>query len=121
MQYRLVTTTVGLLYILAGALSVSAQITTGVVTGAVKDGQGAVVPGATVTLVSDTRGTHVADVQTNQNGDFVFPNVPGDTYTVQVALEGFKTLRRSGVLVSPGDRVVVPTVTLTVGDLDETF
>ena len=105
---------------LTGTLSVSAQITTGVVSGALKDEQGAVIPGATVTLISDTRGTRVADAQTNENGDFVFPNVPGDTYTVQVTLEGFKTLRRAGVLVSPGDRVVVPTMTLSVGGLGET-
>ena len=62
----------------------------------------------------------MADAQTNENGDFVFPNVPGDTYTVEVTLEGFKTLRRAGVLVSPGDRVVVPTMTLSVGGLGET-
>ena len=77
-------------------------------------------PRATVTLVSDTRGTKVADAHTNENGDFVFPNVPGDTYTLEVTLEGFKTMRRAGVLVSPGDRVVVPTMTLTVGGLGET-
>ena len=53
--------------------------------GALKDEQGAVVPGATVTLVSETRGTKVADAHTNENGDFVFPNVPGDTYTVAFA------------------------------------
>jgi hypothetical protein len=105
---------------LMGTLSASAQITTGVVSGALRDEQGAVIPGAMVTLISDTRGTRVADAQTNQNGDFVFPNVPGDTYTVQVALEGFKTLRRAGVLVSPGDRVVVPTMTLSVGGVGET-
>ena len=98
----------------------SAQITTGVVSGALKDEQGAVVPGATVTLISETRGTRVADAHTNGNGDFVFPNVPGDTYTVEVTLEGFKTLRRASLLVSPGDRVVVPTLTLSVGGLGET-
>ena len=70
--------------------------------------------------ISDTRGTRVADAHTNENGNFVFPNVPGDTYTVEVTLEGFKTLRREGLLVSPGDRVVVPTLTLTVGGLGET-
>ena len=50
-----------------------AQITTGVVTGAVRDDQGAVVPGATVTLLSETRGTRVAEIVTADNGDFVFP------------------------------------------------
>jgi hypothetical protein len=120
MRDRLATTALALLCTLTGALTASAQITTGAVTGAVRDDQGAVIPGAAVTLISDTRGTRIADAQTNENGDFVFPNVPGDTYTVQITLEGFKTLRRAGVLVSPGDRVVVPTMTLTVGGLDET-
>ena len=77
MQYRLARMAIALLCILTGAISASAQITTGVVSGALKDEQGAVVPGATVTLVSDTRGTRVADAHTNENGDFVFPNVPG--------------------------------------------
>ena len=112
MQYRLVRMALVLLCIVTGAVSAGAQITTGVVSGALKDEQGAVVPGATVALISDTRGTKVADAHTNENGDFVFPNVPGDTYTVEVTLEGFKTMRRAGVLVSPGDRVVVPTMTL---------
>ena len=120
MQQAIVRTALALLYALAGTLSAGAQVTTGVVSGAVNDDQGAVIPGATVTLLSDTRGTRVADAVTNENGDYVFPNIPGDTYTVQVALEGFKTLRRSGVTVSPGDRIVVPTLILSVGALSET-
>jgi hypothetical protein len=42
---------------LTTALPASAQVTTGMVTGTVKDAQGGVVPGATVVLVSETRGT----------------------------------------------------------------
>jgi Carboxypeptidase regulatory-like domain len=120
MHDRLTATAIALLCLLTGAISATAQITTGVVSGSLRDEQGGVVPGATVVLISDTRGTRVADTRTTENGNFVFPNVPGDTYTVEVALEGFKTLRREGLLVSPGDRVVVPTLTLTVGGLGET-
>ena len=96
--------------VLVAALSVlpaAAQVTTGIVTGSVRDPQGGVIPGATVVLVSDTRGTRVSETVTSANGDYVFPNVPGDTYTVQVTLEGFKTLRRGDVSVSPGDRVTL--------------
>jgi hypothetical protein len=35
-------------------------------------------------------------------------------------LQGFKTLRRPGGIVSPGDRVVVPPLAIEVGALEET-
>ena len=107
--------------VLAAAPAVSAQVTTGIVAGNVRDAQGAVIPGATVTLISETRGTRVAEAVTNENGDYVFPNVPGDSYVVQVTLEGFKTLRRGEIAVSPGDRVTIPPLTIEVGGLDETI
>ncbi len=47
------------------ALPAVAQITTGTVSGTVKDAQGAVIPGASVTLISETRGTQLSDVFTN--------------------------------------------------------
>ena len=73
-----------------------AQITTGNVAGTVKDAQGGVVPGATVVLVSETKATKSAPAVTNAEGDYVFPNVTADTYTVEVTMEGFKTLTRKG-------------------------
>src|SRR2546425_65850 len=100
---------------------VLAQVTTATVIGSVRDSSGAIVPGATVILTSDTRGTTLPDVVTNPTGDFVIPNVSADTYTVQVTLAGFKTLKRSGIAVSPGDRVVIPTLAIEVGALAETI
>ena len=76
------------------AAPAAAQLTTGTVTGTVKDTQGAVIPGASVVLVSETRGTELPPAFTNASGDFVVVNVPPDTYDVQVTLEGFKTLKR---------------------------
>jgi len=38
----------------------------------------------------------------------VFPNVTPDTYTVEITLEAFKTVRRAGIVVSGGDRVGIP-------------
>jgi hypothetical protein len=96
-----------------------AQITTGTISGSVRDTQGAVVPGANVTLVSTARGT-TTEAQTSAEGDFVFPNVTAGTYLIRVTMDGFKTLERPGVLVSPGDRVLVPTLTIEVGTLAET-
>ena len=53
------------------ARPVSAQITTGTLSGSVRDAQGAVVPGATVTLVSAVRGT-TTDTQTSTSGTSFF-------------------------------------------------
>ncbi len=61
------------------ALPASAQITTGTVSGTVKDAQGLVIPGATVTLVSEAQDTRSTPTVTNENGDFVFPSITAGT------------------------------------------
>jgi hypothetical protein len=104
----------------ATVLPASAQITTGNVTGTVHDAQGGVVPGATVTLIDEARGTKSAPATTNENGSYVFPNVTPATYTVEVTMDGFKTAQRKGLPVSGGDRVSVPAITLEVGGQAET-
>ena len=97
----------------------AAQVATGNVAGTVKDAQAGVIPGATVSLVSQTRGT-TTDTTTNANGDFVFVNVAQDTYTVKVTMDGFKSLERHDVPVSPGDRVALGTLSIELGSLSET-
>jgi hypothetical protein len=109
-----------LVVILLGTLviPVSAQVT-GTITGSVKDDQGGVIPGATITLVSATRAT-TTETQTNEEGAFVFPNVTPGTYLVRVAMSGFKTVERPDIIVSPGDRVQIPPLTIAVGSLTDT-
>jgi hypothetical protein len=121
MQVRFVRLLPLVLIGMCGAWPAAAQITTGTVTGTIRDQQGGVIPGATVVLISESRGTRLAPVVTNATGDFVVPNVTADTYTVEVALESFKTVRRSGILVSGADRVGVPPITLEPGGLAETI
>ncbi len=106
--------------VLASAVMASAQITTGSVTGSVRDGQGAVIPGATVALVSETRGTQLPDVVTSAEGDFQFVNVPADRYTIQVSMSGFKTMKKTGVEVSPGDRLGLGALTIDIGGVTDT-
>jgi hypothetical protein len=103
------------------ASTAAAQITTGTVSGRVVDAQGGVIPGATVVLVSETRGTKSAAVATSETGDYVFPNVTADRYTVEVSLESFKTVKRTGIVVSGGDRIGVPSLTLQPGGVTETI
>ena len=97
-----------------------AQVTTGSVAGTVMDAQGGAIPGATVALISQARGTRMAPVVTNSTGDFIVPNVTADTYTVEVTLTGFKTLLRKDVTVSGGDRVSVGRLALELGGMSET-
>ena len=49
--------------------SAVAQITTGTVSGRVVDSSGAVIPNASVILISETRGTKSAALTTNNDGD----------------------------------------------------
>ena len=91
-----------------------AQITTGSLTGTIVDPQGAVVAGATVTLVSDTQGTKSAPVTTGSSGDFVLPNITPGVYTVQVERPGFKPLKQSGVTVSAGGRLALGKLTVSL-------
>ena len=113
-------TALALMALCAGALNVTAQITTGTIAGTIKDSQGGVVPGATIVLISEARGTRSAPTVTNAQGDYVLPNVTPDTYTVEVTMEGFKTIKRSQIKVSGGDRVAVPALTLEIGGAAET-
>jgi hypothetical protein len=117
---RLRICTLVLAVLITAALPASAQLTTGSIGGTVKDAQGGVIPGATVTLVSETRGTRSVPVVTNATGDFVFPNIPADTYTIEVEMSSFKTLKQTGITVNPGPQVAVGALTLEVGGAAET-
>src|SRR6187402_954565 len=99
MKSRLVAALVMLVAVSAPA---AAQGVTGTVSGTIKDPQGLAVPGASVTLVSEARGTTLDTVVTNESGSFVIPNIAADVYTINVVMPSFKTLRRSGLAVSPG-------------------
>jgi hypothetical protein len=107
-----------LLLLLLSAATASAQVTGGI-TGAVIDAQGLVIPGATVTLISDTRNTTVGSTVTNERGVFVIANVSPDVYTILIEMPSFQTLRRSGIEISPGPTTGVGSVTLDVGGTAE--
>jgi len=102
------------------SVAVQAQTTNASVAGTVKDAQGGVLPGATVTLVSNSQGTETS-VVTDSLGNFLFPYVKPDTYTLKVTLEGFTTLERSPVLVNAADRLGLGTLTMQVGSMSETI
>jgi hypothetical protein len=115
------TVAMALIGISSMTLPARAQITTGSIAGTVKDAQGSVVPGATVTLVNETQGTRSAPVVTNDVGDFIIPNVAPSTYTVEITMPSFRTLNSVGVTVSAGTRTSLGVLTVEVGGAAETI
>jgi hypothetical protein len=98
---------------------VFAQSVAGTISGTVVDPQGGVVPGATVTVINEpTNDTRV--VVTDTHGNFQVTNLQPSQYTVRVSLEGFRTLERKKIVLSAGERLAVPSLTLDVGNLGET-
>ncbi|MGB8731120.1 MAG: carboxypeptidase-like regulatory domain-containing protein, partial [Candidatus Sulfotelmatobacter sp.] len=67
----------------------SAQGTGGRILGRVADPTGAVLGGVKVTAVNVATGV-TRDTQTNDSGDYVFPDLPVGTYVLNFELTGFK-------------------------------
>jgi len=99
---------------------VSAQMSvTGSVSGTILDASGGVIPGATVSLTSET--THeVRDAKSTGEGLFSFTAVPRDSYRLKVEHSGFKAVERQGIVVSANEHVALGAVTLEVGSSTET-
>ncbi len=86
------------------------QETTGALQGTVKDGTGAVIPGAKITVSTPTLvGTKV--LTSDSKGYYHFSNLPPGTYVITVEDAGFKTLKVQNVLLEVGHS---PTVDLTL-------
>jgi hypothetical protein len=99
--------------LLAGAVFAQTQAINGSVRGNVTDAGGAAVAQAKITVANVDTG-FVRSVLSDDNGNYVVPNLPLGNYTVTVQKEGFDTLRRSGVALTAGAEAVVG-VQLKVG------
>ena len=88
------------------------------IAGTVSDSSGGTVPGADVTATDTKTGTTFTAVTTS-SGAFTIPAVPSGTYTLNVALQGFKTAVLKDVVVTVGQPATVRAV-LQPGGLEET-
>jgi hypothetical protein len=105
---------------LVDARSVFGQATSsGTVVGTATDSQGAVVPGATITLTDTTLKTS-RTVPSNEAGQYVFVNVPPGNYTLSATLAGFSTSKIDGLIVSVGTQTTA-NLKLAVGQTQTTI
>jgi hypothetical protein len=91
----------------------------GTIEGTVKDDQGALLPGVTVTVTNiDTNDQRI--VVTNDRGLYRAPLLSLGTYRVAAELQGFKKFEQTGISLRAGQTAVID-VTLGVGAVSETI
>jgi hypothetical protein len=96
----------------------SAQSVYGSIFGTVTDKTGAAVPGATVSVKDEAKGT-VVTTTSNAAGDYNVPHLIPDIYDLKVTLKGFKSFETKGVIVQ-ADTAPRVDPTLEVGGSTET-
>ncbi|MBI2185655.1 MAG: TonB-dependent receptor [Acidobacteria bacterium] len=89
------------------------------ITGVVRDGSGAVLPGVTVEAASPALIEKVRAAVTDGQGLYRIVDLRPGTYTVTFTLTGFSTLRREG-LELPSEFTATVNAELSVGALEET-
>jgi hypothetical protein len=93
------------------------QVAGGGITGIVKDQAGTGVPGVTVT-VADTATNLQRVVVTTDDGVYTASSLAPGTYRLDVALSGFRPIRREGIRVATGETVRLD-FKLAIGDIQE--
>jgi hypothetical protein len=105
--------------VLLPALSAEAQTGDGSLRGYVRDEQGGVLPGVTVTAHSTALLTPVSAV-TDNTGYYRLLNLPPGTYALTAELAGFATFRREGIVMRAGVTFTID-VQLQLGSVSETI
>ncbi|AXC10530.1 Oar protein [Acidisarcina polymorpha] len=90
-----------------------AQAVFGSIFGSVTDNTGAAIPGATVTVTDEAKGTAVT-TQSGSSGEYSVEHLIPDTYDVKVTFQGFQTSETKGIQVFADTSPKVD-VKLTVG------
>ncbi len=96
-----------------------AQTITGSISGAVMDSSGGMIPGATVTLISEKTGQSRGST-TNTEGRFNFAALQPGTYSLKVERQGFQTLEQRGVVLSANENLALGDLKLQPGQVSET-
>src|SRR5579859_3579955 len=106
-----------LISLILGAVVVSAQVSTGTISGVVQDSSGAVIAGAMVTVKNVDTGA-VRTLTTDTGGRYLAPVLPVGNYEVTAQQSGFQTEVRSGIDLTVGREEVV-NLSLRVGQISD--
>ncbi len=109
----------GLLCALLASALAAAQTVTGTVSGTAIDSSGAVMAGATVTLINERTGD-VRKLTTNEDGRFIFSAVQPGPYAIKVAAQGFQTLEQKGIVLSANEDLALGQFAVKPGQVTET-
>ncbi|MCI0391939.1 MAG: TonB-dependent receptor [Acidobacteria bacterium] len=112
-------TMLALLLLLAPASICFGQGATATLTGTVTDPQGAVTPGATVTVSSNALGLK-RQTTTNGEGNYTVAQLPPSVYTVKVEAPGFAVTEITNLILQVGQQAT-QNVSLTVKGRNETL
>ena len=105
--------------VIAGVPTVSLAQQTGTLAGVVRDTQGAVLPGVTVTVSSPALLGGPRAVATGDAGGYQVAGLPPGPYTVSYELTGFSAVKRENVVIQVAQTVRLD-VEMSVGTLQET-
>jgi hypothetical protein len=107
----------GIVALMLAAPATAQVTTTGSILVRTVDEQGAVMPGAAVTITSPVLPREITGV-TDAGGVYQIPGLAVGSYTVRVTLDGFQPIVREGVLVRQAQTVGLD-ITMKVGSLTE--
>jgi hypothetical protein len=116
LEYKLILVAASLLLVVSG-LGYGQEIT-GSLNGTVKDGVGAAVSGATVTITDPLKKIVVRTISTNDDGQYSVPNLSSGIYEITIEAPNFKKHIENNVKLDVGQRRSVD-VTLEPGNISE--
>jgi hypothetical protein len=106
------------LLFLIGSPRVAAQTSsTGALNGSVSDPSGAVIPGTTITVISQSTGAR-RSVVSGSDGAYLIPLLPPDTYRVEASHDGFKKAEYPNVRINVTETATLR-IHLEVGEVSE--
>ena len=100
--------------------SAQQQISTGTITGTVRDSSNLAVPGATIEVVNEESGQGRRTVS-NGSGDFNLLALPIGRYRLRVSATGFETIKQVGIQLRSNESFNAGTVTLPVDTVQESI